>query len=157
MSISIRAADETDLPLLAQMNKRLIEDEGSRNPMSVPELRHRMGGWLHGDWKVDRFVEGNITLGYAVYQFREDEYAPDKTVVYLRQMYIDRGKRSRGLGALAFKLLAQTRLPAGCTIVIDVLATNPRAAKFWSQVGFKPYCATMHLQISNQNRGESEK
>ena len=32
MSLLIRPANEADLPLLAQMNKRLIEDEGSRNP-----------------------------------------------------------------------------------------------------------------------------
>ena len=38
MPLLIHPANEADLPLLAQMNKRLIEDEGSRNPMSLDQL-----------------------------------------------------------------------------------------------------------------------
>jgi GNAT superfamily N-acetyltransferase len=145
VSLLMRAADEMDLPLLAQMNKCLIEDEGSRNPMSVAELQDRMDKWLRGDWKIDLLIEENVVAGYVVYQFHQDEYAPDKTMIYLRQMYIERDKRSRGLGSRALELLAQARFPADCTVVIDVLATNRRGAKFWSQVGFQPYCTTMHL------------
>jgi len=108
---------EANLPMLARMNKRLIEDEGSRNPMSVDELQQRMNGWLHGDWQVRLLLEEETVVGYAVYQFRKDEYFPDKTAVYLRQFYIERDKRNKGLGSLAFKTLAQTHFPAGCTIV----------------------------------------
>ena len=149
MTLAIRAANDEDLSLLAQMNKHLIEDEGCRNPMSVEQLRQRMQGWLGGDWKVDLFVEGDAVVGYAVYQFRQDEYLPAKTIVYLRQMFIERAKRSRGLGSHAFELLTQTRIPADCPIVIDVLATNPKGAKFWSQVGFQPYCTTMRFNSAN--------
>ncbi len=149
MTLAIRAATDGDLSSLARMNKHLIEDEGSRNPMSVEQLRQRMQGWLVGDWKIDLFVEGDAVVGYAVYQFRQDEYLPDKTSVYLRQMFIERAKRSRGLGSRAFQLLTQTRIPADCPIVIDVLATNPKGAKFWSQVGFQPYCTTMHFNSAN--------
>jgi GNAT superfamily N-acetyltransferase len=149
MTLAIRAATDDDLTLLARMNKHLIEDEGSRNPMSIEQLRQRMRGWLGGDWKIDLFVEEDAVVGYAVYQFRQDEYLPDKTIVYLRQMYIERDQRSRGLGSRAFELLTQTRIPADCPIVIDVLATNPRGAKFWSQVGFQPYCTTMHFNTAN--------
>ena len=46
MSLVVRPANEADLLLLAQMNKRLIEDEGSRNPMSLDQLADRMRGWL---------------------------------------------------------------------------------------------------------------
>ena len=38
MPLLIRPATKSDLPILAQMNRRLIEDEGSRNPMSIAEL-----------------------------------------------------------------------------------------------------------------------
>jgi predicted GNAT family acetyltransferase len=67
-------------------------------------------------------------------------------VVYLRQLYIERDMRSSGLGSRAVKMLAQTRFPADCTIEIEVLASNPRGRKFWSQIGFRPYCTTMWLQ-----------
>lgn len=148
MSITIRAASETHLPILAQMNKYLIEDEGSRNPMSVSELEQRMRGWMHGDWNVDLFLEEETIVGYAVYQFRPEEFFPDKCLVYLRQLYIDRAKRSRGLGRLALQSLVQSRFPKECTVAIDVLAVNPRGAKFWAQVGFQPYWTRMHFKPS---------
>jgi GNAT superfamily N-acetyltransferase len=117
--------------------------------MSVAQLRERMWGWLGGDWKIDLFVENDAVVGYAIYQFRQDEYLPNHAIVYLRQMYIERDQRSRGLGSRAFELLAQTRIPTDCPIVIDVLATNPRGAMFWSQVGFQTYCTTMHFNSAN--------
>ena len=150
MPLLIRPATQSDLPTLARMNQRLIEDEGSRNPMSITELQNRMREWLEGEWRVELFSEGDTVVGYAVYQFRNDIYEPCKVVVYLRQLYIERDKRSRGLGSRAVKLLAQTRFPAGCRIEVDVLALNPRGAKFWVQVGFQPYCTTLWLQ--NQER-----
>ena len=131
------------------MNKRLIEDEGSRKPMSVDELRQRMNGWLRGDWTVDLLLEEGAIVGYVVYQLRQDEYDQDKTVVYVRQFYIERDQRNRGLGSAAFKALAQSRFPAECTIVLEVLATNPRSYSFWRKVGFQPYCTTMKLERSH--------
>ncbi len=146
MALLIRAATEIDLPILARMNKHLIEDEGSRNPMSIDELQERMSKWLHSDWKTQLLLEEENIVGYALYQIRKDEYLPDKAVVYLRQFYIERDKRNRGSGSLAFKTLAQTYFPEDCTIVIDVLASNPTGYKFWSKLGFKAYCTAMHLR-----------
>ena len=37
-----------DTPRLAAMNKLLIQDEQSDNPMSVEELQNRMAGFLSG-------------------------------------------------------------------------------------------------------------
>ena len=42
MDLTLRQAERADLPLLAQMNKHLIEDEGSANLMTVGELERRM-------------------------------------------------------------------------------------------------------------------
>ncbi len=83
-------------------------------------------------------------MGYAVYTRRPDEYRPEQTVVYLRQFYIERQQRRRGLGRRAFTLLAQTDFPAGCRVEIDVLATNPVGQQFWAALGFMPYSAAMH-------------
>ena len=38
MDITLRSAMKSDLGELALMNKRLIEDEGSRNPMNRKQL-----------------------------------------------------------------------------------------------------------------------
>jgi GNAT superfamily N-acetyltransferase len=146
MALATRPATEADLPLLARMNKHLIEDEGSRNPMSLDQLAERMRGWVLGDWGVKLFLAGETIVGYAVYQLRRDEYFPQQTIVYLRQLFVERDRRSRGLGAEAVALLVQEHFPPGCTVVIDALASNPRGAAFWQKVGFAPYCATMHLR-----------
>ena len=101
MTLTLRSATDKDLPNLAQMNKRLIEDEGSRNPMSVEELQARMAKWTREDWKMDLFMEQGSAVGYAVYQLRKDEYDPDRNVVYLRQMYLEREYHNLGVGTNA--------------------------------------------------------
>jgi GNAT superfamily N-acetyltransferase len=145
MSLHIRRAAESDLPLLAQMNKRLIEDQGSRNPMSVEQLQNRMSQWLNGDWTIE-FLEDTVIVGYVVYLIRRDEFFPDKTEVYIRQFYVERDQRGRGLGSAAFQLLRETRFPAGSRLALDVLATNPKGFNFWRRVGFQPYYTVMDLQ-----------
>jgi len=146
MPLLIRSADEADLPLLAQMNKCLIEDEGSRNPMSLDQLADRMRGWLLGNWHLKLFATDGGAVGYAVYQARRDEYFPEQTIVYLRQFYIEREMRGQGLGTAAFRALAAEHFPPGSRVVIDALASNPRGHDFWRHVGFEPYCTTMHLR-----------
>ena len=152
MALRLRLASEDDVPLLARMNRRLIEDEGSRNPMSVAELERRMREWIAGEWSVEVFEEGETPVGYAVYQRRTDEYDTDRAVVYLRQFFVERAERGRGIGRRAFDLLAQSRFPAGATVVIDVLAANPGGAAFWARLGFAPYCATMHWKSGGAGR-----
>lgn len=44
MEFWIRKATIDDLKLLSQMNKELIEDEGSRNPMTLVQLEDRFLG-----------------------------------------------------------------------------------------------------------------
>ncbi|MCR8656673.1 hypothetical protein [Paenibacillus endoradicis] len=44
MSLNLLRAVDNDLAYLAQMNKSLIDDEGSSNPMTLDELEKRMNG-----------------------------------------------------------------------------------------------------------------
>ena len=145
MALSIRSGTTDDLSLLAQMNKRLIEDEGSRKPMSVAELERRMRGWLESGWLIDIFLEDGSVIGYAVYRRCTDDYHPDQTVIHLRQLFIERGHRNRGLGTLAFRDLVRTKFPRRSTVVIDVLASNPKGLTFWERLGFRAYSTKMRL------------
>ncbi len=136
------------------MNKQLIEDEGHRNPMSIPELAQRMRGWLQSGWKTDIFVQANALaddtiIGYALYQHRKDEFFPDQPVVYLRQFLIERKYRNQGLGRLALQELFKARFPSRCTVVVDVLTANERGLSFWRQVGFQPYQMTLKAYVGN--------
>ena len=49
MPIELRAAAPDDLSLLAQMNDRLVEDQGSENPFSVSDLEDRFKTWLESE------------------------------------------------------------------------------------------------------------
>jgi len=145
MGLTLRHADEADLPLLAQMNKHLIEDEKSRNPMTVAQLQERMRGWLSEDYAVRLFVDESAQgVGYAVYRVLPDDYDPDRQYVYLRQFFIRREMRRCGLGTQALALL-RDEFPVGATVALDVLTSNPAGQAFWASVGFSPYCMTMHL------------
>ena len=141
----LRPATESDLPLLAAMNRRLIEDEGSRNPMTVVQLQSRMAVWLRGDWRVDLFVEGGEIVGYATHRSRPDEYFPERTQIYLRQFFIERDRRGRGIGRRAFGALLAERFAEGDEIVLDVVESNPGGRRFWESVGLRPRSTTMFL------------
>ena len=145
MTLKLLPAVIGDAELLAQMNKRLIEDEGSRNPMNLSQLTERMRGWLQGSWKADFILRDDQVIGYALYEFRKDQYDPSLPVVYLRQYYIEREHRNNGYGRLALQLLRRERFGPGATVEIDVLSGNPGGQRFWTAAGFEPYCITMKL------------
>lgn len=152
MSLSIRAATEADLLLLAEMNKRLFEDAGSQNPMPVAALAERLAAWHAGtEWHIAVFVSGDATVGYAVFSTRPDLYQPEIPFVYVRQFYIDRAWRRQGLGREAFAALARAYFPGRCKVTIDTLATDPNATAFWSALGFAPYSMTMMLHRAEES------
>jgi len=141
-----RAATLEDVALLAQMNKRLIDDERARNPMSLEQLEARMRNWLErGKYQGELFLQGDEVVAYALYRLSPDEYCPEQAVAYIRHFYVERGRRRQGVGRAALKALASTRFPAGCTVSVDVLATNHGGHQFWSKMGFKPYLTNMKV------------
>lgn len=147
MDINLTRATLNDCDLLAGMNLELIADEGSRNPMTQLELSERMRHWLQEGWDVMLLCLGNAAIGYALYQVRHDEYQPARTEVYIRQYFVRRVFRRRGIGRAAFEQLRASYFPPGATIALDVLATNPGARKFWERLGFKSYAANLRLEM----------
>ena len=134
-----RHARPDDVPLLAEMNARLIRDEGSRNPMTPTELAERMGGWLRsGEYHAVLFSTGAQSAGYALYR----RVGRD---IHLRQLFVERGLRRRGIGRAALEILRGSVWPPGSRIRVEVLATNPDAAAFWRAAGFREYATTLEL------------
>lgn len=41
-----------DVPVLAKLNKQLIDDEKSNNPMSISELENRMSEFLQTEYNA---------------------------------------------------------------------------------------------------------
>jgi GNAT superfamily N-acetyltransferase len=141
----LRSANNSDLDILTQMNRELVEDEGSQNPMKYEELKNRMMNWLMTDWNIDLLTSNDTVVGYALYQYRNNQYNEAEKEVYLRQFFIMRESRNKGYGQLGIELLRERRFNEVKTIIIDVLETNPKGINFWRKCGFLPYSATMKL------------
>jgi ribosomal protein S18 acetylase RimI-like enzyme len=142
-TLLLRPATMADVPELARMNRQLIEDEGSRNPMSPAELENRMRQWLQADWQAVLIYADELLAGYALFRVRPDDYFPQQSDVYVRQFFIQREWRRHGIGRSAFEQLVNSYFPPDASLTLEVLSNNPVAQRFWQQLGFQAYCITM--------------
>src|SRR5882757_9336719 len=96
--MTYQRATTNDCPLLGELNHQLIQDEGHKNPMTVLELEQRLRGWLAGEYAAVLFEESAEVVAYALYREQPDE-------IYLRQLFVVRHHRRKGLGKQAMHLL----------------------------------------------------
>lgn len=135
-----RIAGTADLPLLAELNRQLIEDEAHSNPMTVAELEDRMRGWLARAYTAVVFTEADAVVGYALYR-------TDRAGVFLRQFFICRDRRRRGHGRAAMDLLFRRVWPAGTLVTLEALTGNSAGLAFWHALGFEDYAVTLRRWI----------
>ncbi len=131
----IERATLADVPRLAEMNKRLIEDEGHPNPMSVPELVARMTDWLAGEYTGYLLIQEDEAAAYALYRDDGDTW-------YLRHLYVERGYRRQGLATHLLDWL-YANVWTGKPVRLDVLAHNTAAVAFYEAYGFRVGCLRM--------------
>ena len=136
--MTFRRATLDDCALLAELNHQLIRDEGHRNRMTIPELEQRMRGWLSSEYAAVIFEDGEEVVAYALYREQAEE-------IYLRQLFVGRNRRRRGIGRLAFEILRSKIWPANKRFTVDVLVQNSAAIAFWRAVGCKDYCLTLEI------------
>jgi len=136
--VNSRRAILNDCALLAELNHQLIRDEGHRNRMTVPELEQRMKGWLASEYVAVLFENGGEVVAYALY--REQPEA-----IYLRQLFVVRNRRRKGIGKEAIKILRSKIWPKNRRLTVEVLVQNEAAAAFWRAVGYKDYCLTLEM------------
>jgi len=148
MSVELRKATINDISELAEMNKQLIEDERSRNPFNVRQLELRMQQWLDGSWSAIMISKNDTLIGYLLYQQQSDDYFPDQRIIYVKQFFVQRTYRRRGIGREAFEQIATEFFPSDARVVLDVLATNPEALHFWEDIGFSRYATTLHRHVA---------
>lgn len=135
--ISVRKCSSYDLTLLAEYNKRLIEDEKSDNPMDPAQLRVRMKRFLETDYAAYLFESDGIAIGYALVK-------TTSSPLYLRQFYIDRPYRRQHFGLQAFRLLLETLNTD--SIDVEVLVWNTPALAFWKKMGFEERSLNMRRE-----------
>lgn len=126
-----------DVPKLALLNKQLIEDEKSDNPMNINELENRMRGFLETEYSAYFFIEDNNIIGYALIK-------NTSSPLYLRQFLIDRAYRKNHYGTQAFQMLLQ-HLDIK-EIDLDVLPWNKNGLAFWKHCGFSETCIAMRYK-----------
>jgi GNAT superfamily N-acetyltransferase len=136
--VNHRLATIDDAPLLAGLNRQLIEDEGHRNAMSLAELEQRMRGWLAGEYRAVLFDEAGEVVAYALYCERPGE-------IHLRQFFVIRIRRRQGIGRRVMDRLRSDIWPAASRLTVDVLVTNGAAIAFWRSIGFADYCLTLEI------------
>lgn len=127
-----------DYLILGEMNKRLIQDEGHANPMTVAQLQERMKRWLESDYSAYLFLSDGQIAGYCLYRDEAD-------FVYIRHLYVERGLRRRGLGRACIGWLRE-HVWMSRTLRMEVLSSNEVGVKFWRGIGFKDYAITMELK-----------
>jgi len=140
-SVELRECSVFDAPLLSVLNKQLIYDEKSDNKMTLSELQDRMESLLLGSYIAYLFMLGDNVAGYALVNKGVSPY-------YLRQFFICREYRRRGLGRKAFKMLLD--LLDVNHIDIDVLCHNEPGLEFWKSLGFSPRSIGMRFSCNNE-------
>ena len=143
MSLNLRKATSKDIPALAEMNRQLIQDERSRNPLNVEQLELRMQAWLDGSWSAIMIYKNEELIGYLLYQQREDDYHPNQPMIFVRQFFVQRAYRRRGIGRQAFEQITEQYFPSDAKVMLDVLATNSEALRFWEDLGFTRYATSL--------------
>ena len=139
MQMNFRRAIINDAALLAELNHRLLQDENHRNKkMSIPELERRMRGWLAAEYAAVIFEEDDEVVAYALYREQPEE-------IYLRQLFVARNRRRKGLGRKAVEILRSKIWPANKRLTVDVLVQNTAAIAFWRAVGYQDYCLALEI------------
>jgi ribosomal protein S18 acetylase RimI-like enzyme len=131
-------ATDPDLDLLAEWNHQLIRDEGHRNPMGAPELRERMRGWLAGEYCAVIFTLEGEPAAYALYRETASE-------IYLRQFFVRRDCRRRGLGREAWGILRGRVWPRDRRLTVEVLTANESGVAFWRSMGYRDYSLMLEI------------
>ena len=147
MKLQYRLATTNDLPLLAEWNRQLIEDEGHRNPMRGAELTERMRGWISADYRAVLFEQESKVVAYALY--REDQDS-----LYLRHFFVLRDQRRRGIGRRCMELLFKEIWPQNKRLTVDVLSWNHGAVSFYRSLDFTDYCLTLERGPGFNDRRE---
>ena len=101
-------------------------------------------------------MHDDAVIGYAVFSARPDSYQPEIAFVYIKQFFIEREWRRKGLGRKAFAALARAYFPSQSKVVIDALSTDPTATAFWAALGFHPYSITMMLHYHSDHETHSD-
>ena len=127
--MEIVKAELTDADVLAKLNKHLIEDEQHPNPMNIVQLTERMREWLATDYICYVVKEKGHIIAHCLYRDDDEHY-------YMRQLYVDRAHRRKGIATQLLDWL-YGNVWTDKKVRLDVLAHNEDAVSFYKRYGFR--------------------
>jgi predicted acetyltransferase len=65
--------------------------------------------------------------------------------IYLRQLFVVRNRRRKGIGREAVKILRSKIWPTSKRLTVSVLVQNKAAVAFWRSVGYEDYCLMLEI------------
>lgn len=145
--MTYRFATLDDIELLAKLNEQLIEDEPSSTNLTCQQLSQRMREWLQGNYRAVLFEENGTVVAYTLYC--TGERTPGERFYFVRQFFVSRDHRRKGIGTEAVRLLSSEIIPSTEHLVLDVLYHNESGRRFWKAVGFTEHCITLELPPRN--------
>ena len=141
-NLKYRFATFDDIPLLAKMNRQLVEDEQHRNRFKSEEwFVERMRGFLAGEYRAVLFEFEDQVVGYALYR----NHPEHGDTIYLRQIFVDRAHRRQGIGKEALRVLKEEILPRNKRLTVEVLVGNRAARDFYRAAGFREYSLELEM------------
>jgi GNAT superfamily N-acetyltransferase len=138
-ALRIDRAKDTEVALLAQLNRQLDEDEPHPHPLPLGALTERMACWIGGEYDVLLFRSGDRVVGYAAW--RADEHGS-----HLRHFFICRDRRRQGWGRAAMRLLCRDVFPRDRPLYLNAVLGNTSGIAFWHALGFRDFALSLELK-----------
>src|SRR2546426_9773138 len=113
--LKIRKATEADIPQLLPLMRELAELEKYADAFAITEEVLREQGFRRSppDFYCLVAEENNLLVGLAVYYFVPFTYRAKPNVI-IKELYVADGHRSKGVGKLLMKAVAQEAEKADC-------------------------------------------
>lgn len=138
--IRLARAGIDDQGILVEMYQRLMEDEGHKGEVPpISRLKTKMKEWLQSkEFEAALFLDvDDVPVGYALWEWFTDAFNPRERNVFLRQFYVERDHRRRGIGSRAFHALKKQYWTNANHIELEMYIWNKVGAAFWRHMGFE--------------------
>ena len=155
--ITIRRATLADVPVLAAMDRELLEHDAQHGHVTVRPaaavhlaagIEHRLRRDPEWTWVLESDADAHpesdrAPVGYLSIEVDRDEHlsqcAPGSRVGHIQAMYLRPGVRGSGIGESVVSFAHATLEAAGVgRILLDYAALNPRSGPFWCRMGYRP-------------------
>src|SRR5206468_1188880 len=104
----------------------------------------RMRGWLADEYRAIIYENAHQVVAYALFREQPQE-------IYLRQLFVVRNRRRKGIGRRALEILRSQVWPKTKRLTVAALVANTPAVAFWRAMGYRDY--SLELEITPDGSG----